>query len=236
MDDSILKSQQPLHDPEDLTRAILKSTSGSPCQRLKTLACDYVDGELDPAQASLVKAHLEHCAACTALVSVLRGMNQLLPSLAEVDPGPWFTRRILRVTLHTHHRDFGFKLRAAWSTLLHRPRIALETAYLGAAAGMMGLYLPHPTVPANANLPSLVRPLMAPTQRVVGPILQAEKRTAAALKRTFLPAGPPANQVSSVQSRWKILSSRVRGYLKRIVDSLRGPARDEKKPTEATNP
>ena len=45
-------SLQPLHpDPmatsPDLTRAIMARTSGNPCHRLHSLACDFVDGALE---------------------------------------------------------------------------------------------------------------------------------------------------------------------------------------------
>ena len=45
----------------ELTRAILARTSGDPCQRLQSLACDFVDGSLEAGQASLVRLHLGCC-------------------------------------------------------------------------------------------------------------------------------------------------------------------------------
>ena len=248
MDEPFMKPPQPPLGPEaalDLTRAILSRTSGSPCQRLQALACEYVDGELGQGQVSLVRGHLEHCAACSALVATLSEMKRILPSLAEADPGPWFTQRVLRVTLHAPRRDFDFKLRAAWSKLLHRPRIALETAYLGAAAGMMGLYLPHPTLPSLGSVPAvlqtlspkhLAQPLLAPTQRVVGSVIQAEQRTALALKGAILPKEGFEIQAVSGQSRWQILSVKARFWLRRAAGSLHLSARSERNPSKPANP
>jgi anti-sigma factor RsiW len=248
MDETFMNQPQASLDPEaalDLTRAILGRTSGSPCQRLQTLACEYVDGELGEGQASLVCAHLEHCQACSALVAALREMDLVLPTLAQVDPGPWFTQRVLRVTVHAPRRDFGFRLRIAWSRLLHRPRIALETAYLGAAAGMIGLHLPLPALPSTPSVPTLVhtlspsrlvQPLQAPAQRVVGSVLQAEQRTAAALKRTFWPAEGPALQAGPGPSRWQVLSSKIRASLKRALGAPRPSAKAGNKSEKPANP
>jgi len=246
MDETFLNPQQPpLGSDLDLTRAILSRTSGSPCQRLQALACDYVDGELGEAQGSLVRAHLEHCPACTALVAALTEMKSVLPTLAQVDPGPWFTQRILRITLHAPRREFGFDFRAAWSKLLHRPRIALETAYLGAAAGMMGLYLPHPTLPSSVRVPAvvqalspnrLVQPLLAPAQRVVGAVVQAEQRTVTALKGAFWPKEVAELQAAPGQSRWQVLSFQVRAWLKRALGVLHPSAKAETKSSKPANP
>lgn len=248
MDETFMNPQQPPLGPEaslDLTKAILAHTSGSPCQRLQTLACEYVDGELDQGQASLVRAHLEHCHACSALVTALTEMKRVLPTLAQVDPGPWFTQRILRATLHAPRRDSAFNLRAAWFKLLHRPRIALEIAYLGAAAGMMGLYLPHPTLPEAGSLPAIVRtlspqhlvqPLLAPAKRVAGAVMQAEKRTSTALKGAFLPKEGLEIQAASGQSRWQLMSYKVLTWLKRAAGSLHSSAKAEEKSSKPANP
>lgn len=248
MEETFLNPQQPPLDPEaasDLTRVILARTSGSPCQRLQTLACDFVDGELDEGQGSLVRAHLEHCKACSVLVATLGEMKSILPALAQVDPGPWFTQRILRATLRAPRREFGFELRGTWSKLLHRPRIALEAAYLGAAAGVMGLYLPLPALPPAGSPPAIVRtlspqhlvqPLLAPGRRMAGSLLQVEQRTASALKGAFLPRGASESQAVPSQTRWQVVSSKIRTVLKRGVGFLRASTKGEKESSKPTNP
>ncbi len=224
-----------LPDPQaalDLTRAILARTSGSPCARVEELACDYVDGDLEPAQQGLVRGHLEHCAGCAQLVAALGVATALLPRMAEVDPGPWFTARVLRATVHAPRptRD-GW---ATWMHLLHRPRIALEAAYVGTAMSLLGLSLPMP-----ASFPSpralvrtlspepLVVPLKAPAQRVLGQLVAAEQRTVASVQRGLGLDGinPPAPE-----GLWQRCSLRVRAWLR----DLRGvPA--EKTPPPANS-
>ncbi|HXC15949.1 MAG TPA: hypothetical protein VNV60_00765 [Holophagaceae bacterium] len=195
---------------EALTQAILARTSGSPCERLHALACDLVDGGLDGAQEDLARGHAEHCAACAALMKALAESKAVLPALAEVDPGPWFTQRVLRST-SMRPLESGFDARAAWRRLMHRPRIALEAAYLGAVAGMMGMYAPVPW--RSLELPALVQtvPIKAPVHRVMGRVIQAEQRATASLQRVFTPRveAPP-------DGLWHRLSARVRGWLQRF--------------------
>ena len=81
------RAPSPLPEDPDLTLAILARTSGSPCRRLHDLACAFVDGELDEARGGLVQAHLEHCAACAALVAALASSRDALPTFACADPG-----------------------------------------------------------------------------------------------------------------------------------------------------
>ena len=202
-------------DPEALTQAILARTSGAPCRRVHTLACDFVDGGLDGVQADLLRGHLAGCAECSALVRALAESGRLLPALAEADPGPWFTQRVLGSTSRRPVAR-GPDARAAWRRLLHRPRIALEAAYLGAAAGVMGLYAPvpwHSLVPA-AQVWTV--PLHGPAQRLTGAVVRAEQHTAASLRRTFLPL-----RETSPAGLWRRAVAKVRGWLERLEMALK---------------
>ena len=190
--------------PSDLTQAILARTSGSPCQRLQDLACAYVDDELDEGQSSLVRSHLGHCTTCSALVRALAMHHQVLPTLAEVNPGPWFTQRVLRATVH---QPRSLDLRTTWWKLMHRPRIALEAAYLGAAAGLVGSYLPLPAPNFTARIPALVQPLSASAQRVAGHVVQAERRASASLQQGWRPAVP-----QTPRGLWRRVSTRIRSW------------------------
>ena len=200
MDESFMNS-------ELLTQAILARTSGSPCERLHALACDFVDGALEEAQGSLLRGHMDHCAACAGLVRALVESKAVLPAMAEVDPGPWFTQRVLRTT-SWRPAGQGFDARAAWRRLLHRPRIALETAYLGAAMGLIGLHAPVPW--HSLRPPALIQtlPLKAPAERMAGSLIQAEQRTAAALRDALHPDA----EASFAAGLWRRASFKVRGW------------------------
>lgn len=119
----------------DLTQRILALTSGSACEHLRPLACDYVDGLLERTPRQLVEGHLAHCEHCTSLVAQLRSSRVLLPVFANATPGPWFTQQVLRACAVAPARSW-------WSRLMCRPRIALEVAYLATALFVVGVCLP----------------------------------------------------------------------------------------------
>jgi len=215
----------------ELTRAILARTSGDPCQRLQGLACDFVDGALEPGQANLVRLHLGHCGACSALVEALASLQADLPAMAEVDPGPWFTQAVLRATRHQPSRR-GADLRGLWWRLMHRPRIALEAAYLGAAAGLMGIYLPLPT----PRVPALVQPLGDSALRVAGQVAQAERRTSASLQRSLRPIVTPRSAPSAEASLWQRLSSWTKARLQVFRKAPVPPASPEAQKPPTANP
>jgi len=241
-----MNPMRPPFDPEtalDLTRAILARTSGSPCDRLRDQACAYVDGELGSSQAGLMDAHMEHCAACAALVVALATSKTVLPELVQLDPGPWFTQRILRATLYAPRP--GLDLRALWLKLMHRPRIALEAGYLGAAMGLMGLTMPMPNLPVEGRAHAIVQalspnhlaqPLKGPVERVVGPAIQAEQRTAASLQRAFLASDASALRAPVAASAWQRCSLSLHAWFhsSRNVQKLSPEAGEN--PSKPTNP
>jgi len=219
MDNPFLPPDMPL----GLTQAILARTSGSTCQRLKDLACAYVDGALEVGQQSLGRGHLEICPSCAALVKALALSETTLPSLVHLNPGPWFTQRVLRATVHRTEQP------SLWWKLMHRPRIALEAAYLGAAAGLMGSYLPLPMPHLTARVPAMVQPLGASVQRVVGQVVQAERRTSNTLQRGLVPKPAPMARVPS-RSLWQRLTARIRSRLQAFHKAPSQPKAGEKSP------
>ncbi len=84
-------------DP-DLTRRILERTSGRACDRAGQLLGARWDGALDAAETELLDTHLERCAGCRELALILDRLQPLLPGLAEREPGPAFTARVLART------------------------------------------------------------------------------------------------------------------------------------------
>jgi len=222
-------SLDPGASPE-LTRAILARTSGDPCHRLQSLACDFVDGTLEVGQASLVHLHLGHCAACAALVGALASLQADLPEMAQVDPGPWFTQAVLRATRRQPPPQEA-DLRDLWRKLMHRPRIALEAAYLGAAAGLMGIYLPLPAF--APRVPALVQPLGDSALRVAEQLTQAERRTSASLQRSFQPAVTTRLDSLTNGSLWRRVSARIGTWLQVFRRAPAPPGPEAKKPPPA---
>ncbi len=205
--------------PPDLTRAILARTSGDPCRRLEALACDFVDDSLDAAQARLVRLHLDHCEACSALVGALATLRATLPTLAQADPGPWFTQAVLRATRQYRPQEIAPpdpSLRDLWRRLMHRPRIALEAAYLGAAAGLMGVYLPTPLPDLALKVPALAQPLGDSAQQAANKLLRMEQRTAISLEQRLRPMVPTRPDPQVGRQLWRQASTRVHAWWQRL--------------------
>ncbi len=83
---------------EEFVQGVLGQTSGSACNRAANQLPGLADGELAALDRQLITAHLEHCGQCRALAVTLGWLEPLLPQMAEIDPGPAFTRRVLQKT------------------------------------------------------------------------------------------------------------------------------------------
>jgi hypothetical protein len=83
---------------EDFVRDVLARTSGSACERACRQLSDLMGGVLKGMDRELVQAHLEHCDQCRAVAVTLGWLEPLLPEMAEIDPGPAFTARVLERT------------------------------------------------------------------------------------------------------------------------------------------
>lgn len=192
------------HPDDSLTRAILARTSGAPCARLRELACDLVDGAMAPDLQAMALGHLEHCAGCAALVAALREASALLPDLAERDPGPAFTARVMATT---SRRPLPLARPGAWTRIMGRPRIALELAYLGVAASLILFQLSASGLGQDWRTPAMVRPLSASVRSVAA----AEVRTA----RSFGHAMPERVRGLPV---WHRAYARVRGWFSHAAE------------------
>lgn len=83
---------------ERFVRDVLARTSGPACDRACQQLSDLMDGNLAGMDRELVQAHLEHCDPCRAVAVTLGWLEPLLPQMAEIDPGPAFTARVLAGT------------------------------------------------------------------------------------------------------------------------------------------
>lgn len=119
-----------------LTGAIVERTSGSPCDRAQGFLADLVDGALGTEDTVLVRSHLEFCARCAALHGALQWLALALPAMAEIDPGPAFTRAVVAKTTpappRLAARGPAWRTAAAdwWNRMVTRPRFAWEAAYV----------------------------------------------------------------------------------------------------------
>lgn len=116
----------------DLTHSILSGTSGPVCPRAHSLLWDFTSGDLDRDESKLISLHLEHCLDCRAVADSMIMTHQELSSMAEVNPGSFFTKNVLRMTsgLREVQPDFRSQLRAWWHRTVQRPLFSFEAAYL----------------------------------------------------------------------------------------------------------
>jgi hypothetical protein len=171
--------QKRLDDP-GLTRRILDRTSGRACGRAEALLGARWDAAPSPIDFELLAGHLHDCAACRELDTVLERLQALLPGLAEREPGPTFTARVLartsglrpaprpaapgaRARLASRLRDGA---RRAWN----RPRFALEAAWTAAALVALLVWSPVAPPAAADQATGLVRAGAAAMPEVLGQV------------------------------------------------------------------
>src|SRR6185436_12690069 len=67
------------------------------CEQARSRLSWLLDGELDPAEASAVKAHAAECGKCGALLAEMTANDQeIRAALADVKPREGFTRRVVQ--------------------------------------------------------------------------------------------------------------------------------------------
>ena len=122
-------------------RNVMNRTSGSACDRACEQLSDLMEGNLAGMDRELVQAHLGHCDPCRAVAVALGWLEPLLPQMAEIDPGPAFTARVLeRTTGRDRIEDpatavpsgaAGLMDRAGgwWNRQILRPGFAAQVAY-----------------------------------------------------------------------------------------------------------
>ena len=65
------------------------------CRDIVELLGEYLDGELDPATAEALKAHLADCRECTAFINTYRGTVRAARQLREEQIPPALRERLL---------------------------------------------------------------------------------------------------------------------------------------------
>ena len=211
---------------EELAAGILARTSGAPCDAAAERLPDLAAGALKGVDEALVRGHLEHCLPCADLLLRVELVQDLLPTLASLDPGPGFTRAVLRETSAAGdgrgiaRRPSGEPLPAGVPgpilRLLARPRAALEGAFLVTA--FASLLFAAPLSPLS-HVPERALDLLREPPR---PQLSA----------SFLPGdlerlGPAVRQgATAVVDTTVEVTGRVRASLGRAADRLRDLYRD----------
>jgi hypothetical protein len=123
----------PEHERDDFTLGVLQRTSGSVCPRVESSLWDFSIGGSSPEETPLIAHHLEHCTRCRTLAEDLACLQEVLPSMADLEPGPSFTNGVLALTSGRSRRRAELRGRIVswWNQMVERPLFSLEAAYLG---------------------------------------------------------------------------------------------------------
>jgi anti-sigma factor RsiW len=120
---------------DELVQSILSHTTGSACAAAEEHLCQWVDGDCSSEDQEIMALHLEHCSSCSAIAAGVMELSDLLPDMAQVDPGNDFTQDVLQATLHARPLIFPAPRLTSciewWNRLIRRPRFAWEAAYIG---------------------------------------------------------------------------------------------------------
>ena len=131
-----LAAQEPIQigpaRTEEFVQAILEKTSGRSCGQAHELLPDCVDGVLAAASGELIGQHLENCRSCQQIHQTLKDLKEVLPGLAQMDPGSSFTSECMDSLRRLQNQPAPSKVWSGriWSRLLSRPRMAWESAYV----------------------------------------------------------------------------------------------------------
>jgi hypothetical protein len=118
---------------DELTRSILDCTSGPVCSRVESCLWDFVEGGLSAEDCQLITLHLDHCEDCRSIARDMKVMQEVLPTMAGIEPGGSFTREVVSLTSGWRSYQPGLRIRllAWWNRTIQRPHFSLEAAYLG---------------------------------------------------------------------------------------------------------
>jgi len=205
-----------------LTATVLARTSGDACARARELAAAALDEPLAAMDAALVAAHLGSCASCRVVVEEMAASVAALPALAEIDPGPAFTARVLAATSRRPARARAFDWwRRQWAGLVSRPRFALEAAY--ALTLVLVLFAGNPLSAFEwtaARVEPLVQTVGGPVQAVDARIQALRARVAGGVVATEESASLATTWAEWAQRTWDDLMSSVSAGLSQIVGAL----------------
>ncbi|MGE5198270.1 MAG: hypothetical protein ACM3H9_01425 [Rhodospirillaceae bacterium] len=167
--------------------------SGITCDRIRAAALDPGTRPADWSRQPDAAAHLRQCADCrdwlaafaagerawavepgddfaAEVIARTAGVEAVLrdlPLLAELDPGPGFTGRVLMATSRRPAPE-GWRGRAAaaWWALVRRPRFAWEAAYLATVCWVLVFGNPVGAIEwSTSNIGAVARERLAPPVR-----------------------------------------------------------------------
>jgi predicted anti-sigma-YlaC factor YlaD len=210
-----------------LGAGIMARTAPGACMRARDLAGASFDGPLPAVDATLLTGHLETCGECRAVTAEMAATSRVLPALADIDPGPWFTARVLAATSRRRaSARLADRWRRAWSAMVDRPRFALEAAY--ALTLVLFLVAGNPMTALGrtaARIEPVARQRLADgveqANRAITSGLDALKERAAA--QTVVPAAD-WGLAARARGLWQQVAGALAGGLSDLIDAIASAA------------
>jgi hypothetical protein len=100
------------------------------CKNIQDLLSAYLEGSITPEEKRLVEKHLASCKQCSAALEDLTKTGELVHSLEEVEPPPWFTQKIMAQVREEAQKKSGMLERLFYPLRIKVPVQALATALI----------------------------------------------------------------------------------------------------------
>jgi hypothetical protein len=188
-------------------------------------ACqDWLDAFAAGAQAWASVAADDFTEQVIVRTSGVEAVLRDLPLLADMDPGPGFTERVLLATSKQPVSE-GWRARAAgaWRTLVRRPRFAWEAAYLATVCWVLLFGNPVGAIEwSAANIGTVARErLSAPVEELRGDLEAWRARFAPEPSPALASAtGRPAERVPAVLQAWQAAADWLRRLSSSVIEMI----------------
>ena len=185
---------------------------------------DWLDAFTAGAQAWVSEQGDAFAAAVIARTAGVEAVLRDLPGLAEMDPGPGFTERVLIAT-SSRPAPEGWRVRVtgAWRALVRRPRFAWEAAYVATVCWVLVFGNPVGAIEWSAtNIGAVARQRLGPPVKE----LRADFETwRARLAPEPSPAqgaaaGAQAEPAPPVVRAWQAATDWLRGVASSVVEAF----------------
>ena len=146
-----------------------------------------------------------------------------LPLLAEMDPGPGFTQRVLLATSRKP-APLGWRARAsgAWRALVRRPRFAWEAAYVATVCWVLVFGNPVGAIEwSAANIGAVARERLGPPVKELCADLETWRGTLAPEPAAGATAGAKAEPVPPILRAWQAAATWMRALTAPVVEMFR---------------
>ena len=187
---------------------------------------DYLDDAVTPEEKAAIEEHFAVCPECQKALAELRATRRHVQSLAEVDPPPWLTGKIMAQVREQVDQKRGLFRRLFYPLHIKLPMEAMGLIFLTVTAYLI-----------VRNIQPEITPLPAPSKEVYDRAQPASPQTAAPLKSSEekLQIRRRAEKRSMVE-RPPTPAPRVEGTLSLKSSVAKPAARPEVAPKETAAP